>query len=100
MKLDRLANMLTRLQDFGMDADDVMLVHTYDQLKKSEGEATIMKLIEAFTRLSPASTHKKIKKLCALGVLVKTETPGNLRFKLLERGDQYKAMLTQLQETA
>lgn len=100
MRLDRFANMLLRLHDFGMDADDVLLLHTYDELKKSEGEATIMKLIEAFTRLSPVTTHKKIKKLCALGVLVKTETPGNLRFKLLERGDQYKAMLSQLQGEA
>jgi hypothetical protein len=81
MRLEKLSTIVNKLRtDFELDAIDIELLNT---VKDCGGDAYVMKVIEKFDVVSPATTHKRIKHLLAKDYLDHEGTAGNLRTKLL-----------------
>lgn len=99
MNLEQLTNALIKAHmEMGVDAIDLMLLHTITDKLKAEGEATIMPIIENFSLTSRATTHARLKNLIKNGFISWDSDENNLRVKLLKRGAKYDKLETLLQQ--
>jgi DNA-binding MarR family transcriptional regulator len=57
-----------------------------------------MEIVDYCDAASPATIHKRIKKLCAAEFLKKTEHPDDVRFKVLTKGERYDLLVKYLAE--
>jgi hypothetical protein len=99
VRLDKLAQALTATKDtFGLDSTDLMVLDFVVRGIKERKQVTIMEVVDHSGLASPATIHARIKKLCDGSLLKKVEHPTNMRYKVLEKGDNFDGFLTVLAE--
>jgi hypothetical protein len=97
MKLKQLGDALTLAwNEFGLDGIDILMLHEVVTAQGAGGEVTIMNMINNFSFSSPATAHKKIKRLCDKHLLIKVGDTVNLRLKRLEKGARYDEFIERL----
>ena len=93
MNLEQLSRALLKTHtELGLDAIDLVLLHTVTHKLKLEGEATIMPIIDNFELTSRATTHARLKNLIRNGFVGWDGDENNLRVKLLKKGEQYNKL--------
>lgn len=99
MNLEQLTNALIKTHtELGVDAIDLMLLHTITNKLRIEGEATIMPIIDNFGLTSRATTHARLKNLIRNGFISWDSDENNLRVKLLKHGAKYDKLENLLQQ--
>lgn len=94
MKFKILADVLHILHDkFEVDELDIQMIRVVELTKAHEGEARVMRVLEECSRESQTTSHNRMKRLIALGFLVKAYGHDN-RVKLLEMGDKSDEMFS------
>jgi hypothetical protein len=100
MKIEKLTEAVQLMKGrFKLDVIDlIVLREALARDKQMPREVTIMELVSYCDAASPATIHARIKKLCTLNLLKKTEHPDDVRFKVLTKGDKYDALVKELAE--
>ena len=99
MKLDKLAQALVTTKDaFGLDSIVLTVLDFVVRGMKERKQVTIMEVVDHSGLASPATVHARIKKLCDGGLLKKVEHPTNMKFKILEKGNNFDDFATLLAE--
>ena len=84
---------------FNLDMIDLIILNeALTRDKQIPDEVTIMEIVDYCDAASPATIHKRIKKLCAAEFLKKTEHPDDVRFKVLTKGERYDLLVKYLAE--
>ena len=84
MKLDQLTKALKGLHtQFDVESTDILILNAVLEMKQ-QGDVFTMKFIKSFKGVSQATTHKRIKKLVAAGLLARPGDASNLRIKKIE----------------
>ena len=91
MKIEKLMEAVYLMKGrFNLDLIDLVVLHeALTRDKQMPHEVTIMEIVDYCDAASPATIHKRIKKLCAAEFLKKTEHPDDVRFKVLTKGERY-----------
>ena len=99
MKLEKLSEaMLAVTKGFNITATDVLLLNDIMSMRREKGAATIMELAGKTKVASSATVHKSVKKLVARRLLTKVTNETNQRYKALEPGSQYDALVELLKD--
>lgn len=82
MELKQLATVITELRDkYELDVMDILILDAINDLCKEQGSVLTMQLIRSFNDASHVTTHVRMKKLIAMGLLERLDDPTNLRIK-------------------
>lgn len=99
MKLEKVSEaMLAVAKKFDLSPIDVLLLSDVMRLRHAQGVATIMEVVNKTSIASPTTVHKRIKKLVTRRLLTKVTNETNLRYKALEPGPQYVALVDLLKD--
>lgn len=99
MKFEKLAEALFIAKDkFEMDCTDVLVLDEVLALIKSGKEATIMEIVDKTKVASSATVHARIKNLCHIDMLTKTEHAEDMRLKVLGTGARFDKFIKALAE--
>ena len=97
MKIEKLADLLTGVnKSFGMDDIDIKIIGHIELQRKLGNKVTIMEFVDNFKESSPASTHRRIRKLCSKKLLDKTYQENNSRTKYLITGKKFSDLHSHL----
>jgi hypothetical protein len=100
MKIDRVADLLTSVnKTFGIDDVDLIIIGQVERERKAGNKITIMGFVDNFNRTSPASTHRRIKSLCAKKLLEKVDSEDSGRVKFLATGKKFTDLHAHLMES-
>lgn len=100
MKIEKLIEAVRLMKGrFNLDMIDLIILNeALTRDKQIPDEVTIMEIVDYCDAASPATIHKRIKKLCAAEFLKKTEHPDDVRFKVLTKGERYDLLVKYLAE--
>lgn len=97
MKLEKLVNAICVMRgSFQLDDTDVLILSDVVETMKFKKPVTIMEIVELGTAASPATVHKRVKRLCEKGFLKKADHPESGRHKILEKGPRFGAFIDAL----